>query len=85
MVTAAAPGQALVNNGVLLETREAEFALDTSKPFKVNADTNGVCELSLPLPCVFAVHRHQLPDADHRPRVVHADAPRGYRERGREA
>ncbi|KAH9169597.1 leucyl aminopeptidase [Lactarius sanguifluus] len=37
-----APGQALVNNDALLETREAEFVLDTSKPFKVNADTNGV-------------------------------------------
>ncbi|KAH8983498.1 leucyl aminopeptidase [Lactarius akahatsu] len=37
-----APGQALVNNDALLETREGEFALDTSKPFKVNADTNGV-------------------------------------------
>ncbi|KAH9030818.1 leucyl aminopeptidase [Lactarius hengduanensis] len=42
LVTAAAPGQALVDNGALLETREAEFVLDTSKPFKVNADTNGV-------------------------------------------
>ncbi|KAH8983497.1 leucyl aminopeptidase [Lactarius akahatsu] len=42
LVTAAAPGQALVNNDALLETREEEFALDTSKPFKVNADTNGV-------------------------------------------
>jgi len=42
LVTAAAPGQAFVDNGALLETREAEFALDTSKPFKVNADTNGV-------------------------------------------
>ncbi|KAI9431112.1 peptidase family M1-domain-containing protein [Lactarius indigo] len=38
----AASGQALVDNGALLETREAEFVLDTSKPFKVNADTNGV-------------------------------------------
>ncbi|KAH9063627.1 hypothetical protein EDB87DRAFT_1681291 [Lactarius vividus] len=41
-VTTAAPGQALVDNGALLETCGAEFALDTSKPFKVNADTNGV-------------------------------------------
>ena len=49
-MTAAAPGQARVDNGALLETREAEFALDMTKPFKVNADTNGVCELSLPLP-----------------------------------
>ncbi|KAH9030817.1 leucyl aminopeptidase [Lactarius hengduanensis] len=42
VVTAAAPGQTLVDNDALLETREAEFALDTRKPFKVNADTNGV-------------------------------------------
>lgn len=48
-MTAAAPGQARVDNSALLETREAEFALDTTKPFKLNADTNGVCELSLRL------------------------------------
>jgi hypothetical protein len=34
----------LVDNTALLETREAEFKLDTNKPFKINADTNGVCE-----------------------------------------
>jgi hypothetical protein len=49
-VIAAAPGQARVDNRALLETREAEFALDTTKPFKLNADTNGVCELSHLLP-----------------------------------
>ena len=49
-MTAAAPGQARVDNRALFETREAEFALDTTKPFKLNANTNGVCELSLPLP-----------------------------------
>ena len=49
-MSAAAPGQARVDNGALLETREVEFALDTAKPFKLNADANGVCELSLPLP-----------------------------------
>ncbi|KAI0253583.1 leucyl aminopeptidase [Lactifluus subvellereus] len=42
LVTASAPGQALVDNTALLETREAEFNLDTDKPFKINADTNGV-------------------------------------------
>jgi aminopeptidase 2 len=42
LVIAAAPGQARVDNRALLETREAEFALDTTKPFKLNADTNGV-------------------------------------------
>jgi hypothetical protein len=34
----------LVDNTALLVTREAEFKLDTNKPFKINADTNGVCE-----------------------------------------
>ncbi|KAF8261355.1 leucyl aminopeptidase [Lactarius quietus] len=42
LVTAAAPGQASVDNGALLDTREAEYTVDTSKPFKVNADNNGV-------------------------------------------
>ncbi|KAH9070829.1 leucyl aminopeptidase [Lactarius deliciosus] len=59
LVTAAAPGQALVDNDALLVTREAEFALDTSKPFKVNADTNGVCELSH-LSALVGVRRHRL-------------------------
>src|SRR5712675_1983316 len=43
LVTASVPGQALVDNTALLEAREAEFKLDTTKPFKINADTNGVC------------------------------------------
>lgn len=60
LVTAAAPGQALVDNSALLETREAEFALDTSKPFKVNGDTNGVCELSLLLPSAFTSTNHPM-------------------------
>ncbi|KAH9981908.1 leucyl aminopeptidase [Russula compacta] len=42
LVTASAPGQALIDNNILLEAREAEFKLDTTKPFKINADTNGV-------------------------------------------
>ncbi|KAH9974690.1 peptidase family M1-domain-containing protein [Lactifluus volemus] len=44
IVTSSAPGQGLVDNTALLVTREAEFKLDTNKPFKINADTNGVCE-----------------------------------------
>lgn len=43
LVTASVDGQSLVDNTALLETREAEFKLDTTKPFKINADTNGVC------------------------------------------
>ncbi|KAH9964734.1 peptidase family M1-domain-containing protein [Lactifluus volemus] len=42
LVTSSAPGQGLVDNTALLVTREAEFKLDTNKPFKINADTNGV-------------------------------------------
>jgi aminopeptidase 2 len=43
LVTASAQGQALIDNTAILEVREAEFKLDTAKPFKINADTNGVC------------------------------------------
>jgi len=43
LVTASLNGQALIDNTAILETREAEFKLDTTKPFKINADTNGVC------------------------------------------
>ena len=43
LVTASVDGQSLIDNTALLETREAEFKLDTTKPFKINADTNGVC------------------------------------------
>jgi hypothetical protein len=50
LVTASVDGQSLVDNTALLETREAEFKLDTTKPFKINADTNGVCG-SFHLPC----------------------------------
>jgi aminopeptidase 2 len=42
LVTASADGQSLIDNTALLETREAEFKLDTTKPFKINAETNGV-------------------------------------------
>ena len=54
------PGQALVDNSALLKTHETELSLDTSKPFKFNADTNGVCELSPSLPSAFALHRRWL-------------------------
>ncbi|KAI9456781.1 leucyl aminopeptidase [Russula earlei] len=42
LVTASDYGQAVVDNTALLETREAEFRLDTTRSFKLNADTNGV-------------------------------------------
>ncbi len=43
LVTTSAHGQSLIDNAAILETREAEFKFDTTKPFKINADTNGVC------------------------------------------
>jgi len=42
LISASVPGQASVDRITLLEAREAEFELDTTKPFKINADTNGV-------------------------------------------
>jgi hypothetical protein len=74
LVTASAPGQALVDNTALLETREAEFNFDTDKPFKINADTNGVCESFL------AVRRQRSLFLVYRPGIIHSDPPRGYRE-----
>lgn len=37
-------GKGSINRSAVLDTREASFELDTSKPFKVNAGTTGVCE-----------------------------------------
>jgi aminopeptidase 2 len=36
-----------VDNSVVLDTREKTLAIDTSKPFKLNAGTYGVCKSSL--------------------------------------
>jgi aminopeptidase 2 len=33
-----------VDNSIVLDTREKTLAIDTSKPFKLNAGTYGVCE-----------------------------------------
>ncbi|KAK7463560.1 Aminopeptidase 2 mitochondrial [Stygiomarasmius scandens] len=35
-------GKSIVDRTAILDTREKEFHLDTSKPFKINAGTNGV-------------------------------------------
>ena len=74
LVTTSAHGQALIDNTALLETREAEFKLDTTKPFKINADTNGVCG-SFYLVCCDAVLR-----VVHRPGVIHSCSSRSYSE-----
>jgi|SRR5712671_464637 len=76
LVTASVPGQALVDNTALLEAREAEFKLDTTKPFKINADTNGVCGSSR------LGDRKQELTVVRRSCVVHARPPRSHREGG---
>ena len=37
-------GKARVDKSAILTEREKSIAIDTSKPFKLNADTNGVCK-----------------------------------------
>lgn len=37
-------GKPIINNTVVLDTRETFIPLDLSKPFKLNAGTKGVCE-----------------------------------------
>jgi len=37
-------GKGVVNKAAVLEEREKTFELDTTKPFKLNAETAGVCE-----------------------------------------
>ena len=37
-------GKVNVDKSAVLAERETSIAIDTSKPFKLNADTNGVCE-----------------------------------------
>lgn len=36
-------GKASVDKGILLKEREMKVSLDTSRPFKLNAGTTGVC------------------------------------------
>ena len=43
LLTTDSSGKSSVNRSVLLDQREATIPLDTSKPFKLNADTVGIC------------------------------------------
>ncbi|EEB88327.1 hypothetical protein MPER_13892, partial [Moniliophthora perniciosa FA553] len=49
ILTVDANGKAVVDNAAVLDAREKTYSLDTSKPFKLNAGTNGVCEYFFPL------------------------------------
>ncbi|KAK7043674.1 Aminopeptidase 2 mitochondrial [Paramarasmius palmivorus] len=42
ILTVDANGKAVVDNAAVLDAREKTYSLDTSKPFKLNAGTNGV-------------------------------------------
>ena len=42
-----ADGKATLDKGLLLEEREKFIPLDTSKPYKFNADTTGVCKCTV--------------------------------------
>ena len=44
LLTVSENGQPVINNEIVLDQREMTIPLDTSKPFKLNAGTVGVCE-----------------------------------------
>lgn len=39
-------GQAILDKSAILQEREKNIPLDTSKPFKLNAGTTGVCKFT---------------------------------------
>lgn len=43
ILTVDANGKTTINESAVLDAREKAFTLDTSKPYKLNAGTNGVC------------------------------------------
>ena len=49
LLTVSEDGKATVNRDLLLDEREKYIPLDTSKPFKLNADTTGFCEFHQPI------------------------------------
>ncbi len=44
LITTSPDGKTVINKDLLLDEREKFIPLDTSKPFKLNADTTGFCE-----------------------------------------
>lgn len=66
LLTVGPDGKAIIDRSKILEEREKAFTVDTTKPFKLNSGTTGVCAWSLSLPsCVLT----KL--IDHRPSAVH--------------
>ena len=58
LLTVSEDGKATINKDLLLDEREKFIPLDTSKPFKLNADTTGFCRSRLALQST----HHGLPD-----------------------
>jgi aminopeptidase 2 len=53
-----AQGKAVIDRRAVLDKRETELKLDTSKPFKLNAGTVGVCQCLFPFS--FSLTHEQL-------------------------
>ena len=49
LVTVDGNGKPVVDHTLILDEREKKIPLDTSKPFKLNAGTTGVCTLLRPI------------------------------------
>ena len=47
LISAGPDGKPTINNSLILDTREKTFPLDTTKPYKLNAKTTGVCMSSI--------------------------------------
>ena len=60
ILTVSDDGTAVVNKDILLDEREKFIPLDTSKTFKLNADTTGFCESRLILPWSSALIHYQM-------------------------
>jgi hypothetical protein len=66
LLTVGEDGKASVDKSAVLTERERSIAIDTSKPFKLNADTNGVCE------CTCGVLIYRIEDTDvYRSRAIY--------------
>lgn len=57
IISAGKEGKPTIDNSLILDTREGVIPLDTTKPYKINANTTGVCMSSsipdhLPILCL---------------------------------
>lgn len=52
-------GKKVIDNAAVLDTRETFIPLDLTKPFKLNADTKGVCKFTTTSPKVHKLTHFQ--------------------------